>query len=1200
MDRFFRSAILLSRLIVFVSVVTVFAIAVRSNTVASTVLAQDKDRYVLDFQDNGDKPAFVVADSLTHAGRIVPLPDNSRLDPNLASLDPRGTTIAYMVAQPEDSNFGQSLWTLDVSSGKSTLLVDGNERFWIMNPLWSPNARYIAYARIFPQRTTPVKAELWLFDTVTGSDTVLVADNSFGPAFFFGRSHAIAWSLDGLGVQYINEISDQQMYAATLNGNVRSLNRSDSSINIAPALQAYAEQLSPTIPQVSNTMRKPIDNLNDYYGQPNNNGDTSNPYSTAYLDNYSGGQWEGDGTHPGVDIQEPCTTTEVRLVADGRIWDLPYSNWVPSAGHNNCSDNRGSGTGSTWGNHVIVRHEMAGRNGYPGGFLYSIYAHLYNVDIVNLCSGCPATINALVGHVGSTGNSSGPHLHFQIDKSSSQIIPGPHEPFWPDPCCDSIQNIQSVIAATYNPMMYIQAYLATSGVTVYEHANYSGQQELFSVKDPYLNENPIGINRISSARVPNGWVLTVCTDYRYLGSCQYFFSDVSDFSAYPGLNDSTKSLKAEPLACSVLSASHKPLSTCPPPGPDTTPPSGSFTSPSNGATITSGAVTIAVTASDNQGGSGVREVRFSAKWNNQWQGIGVDYTSPYAINWDMCAANVPDGDVELGMEVWDNANNKWVYSEHYSNPHFNKQYNCSTNPPAGSWSIDYWLNTFLAGYPNAHSTDSAPYLFKDWGGNSPISGIGSTDWSARFTSTRYFPGGHYHFHADADDGTRIIVDGQGYDPNWWGSVNKDYDLSAGDHTVVIEYKQNSGNSKLQAWWRGPGAFPNTTQDINQWFAQYYPNRDLWGDPPLELNEGSGFLSRQWDLGGPGWGLPNDNFSARYRRTVNFVCGTYRFDLFTDDGARVKLDGNTIPGLDQWHDGVNGYVVNFDVTAGDHEVTVEHYENGGAAAVSLNWSLVAPCKADLQPFAPPGYTFPVVASSVQGTHTSYSSYADALTFFDWHFINNGGGVAAGPFDVELWIDNQLYVRYPFSSLNPGETSGFDDWIETVVQPGWHNVKMVIDPSNNVDEADETNNVWIGSVLWLPISGWKGEYFRNSSLDGIPWLTRDDAAIDFDWGYGSPDPNLPDDNFSMRWTRTVNFAPGLYRFNMRHDDGARLFIDDVPVIDAWGTCCVLEEYTLPLSGEHIVRMEAYELGGAANAALLWVNLAPYRVFLPAVMK
>ncbi len=45
---------------------------------------------------------------------------------------------------------------------------------------------------------------------------------------------------------------------------------------------------------------------------------------------------------------------------------------------------------------------------------------------------------------------------------------------------------------------------------------------------------------------------------------------------------------------------------------------------------------------------------------------------------------------------------------------------------------------------------------------------------------------------------------------------------------------------------------------------------------------------------------------------------------------------------------------------------------------------------------------------------------------------------------------------------------------------------------------------------------GEYFANNKLEGQPLFTRVDDNIDFYWEAGSPDPRMPADNFSVRWT------------------------------------------------------------------------------------
>lgn len=120
---------------------------------------------------------------------------------------------------------------------------------------------------------------------------------------------------------------------------------------------------------------------------------------------------------------------------------------------------------------------------------------------------------------------------------------------------------------------------------------------------------------------------------------------------------------------------------------------------------------------------------------------------------------------------------------------------------------------------------------------------------------------------------------------------------------------------------------------------------------------------------------------------------------------------------------------------------------------------------------------------------------------------------------------------------------------------------------------------------PASGYTGQYYSNKTLSGSPTLTRNDATINFDWGSGRPDPLLPIDNFSVRWTRTINFTAGSYQFSMTGDDGVRLKIDGVTVIDKWidqgpTTYTTTQQLT---AGNHTIVMEYYESGGGAVAKL-----------------
>ncbi len=61
------------------------------------------------------------------------------------------------------------------------------------------------------------------------------------------------------------------------------------------------------------------------------------------------------------------------------------------------------------------------------------------------------------------------------------------------------------------------------------------------------------------------------------------------------------------------------------------------------------------------------------------------------------------------------------------------------------------------------------------------------------------------------------------------------------------------------------------------------------------------------------------------------------------------------------------------------------------------------------------------------------------------------------------------------------------------------------------------------------GVTGEYYANAALEGKPAFVRVDDQIDFYWESGSPAPELPDDNFGIRWTGyLVPPVSGSYHF------------------------------------------------------------------------
>lgn len=118
----------------------------------------------------------------------------------------------------------------------------------------------------------------------------------------------------------------------------------------------------------------------------------------------------------------------------------------------------------------------------------------------------------------------------------------------------------------------------------------------------------------------------------------------------------------------------------------------------------------------------------------------------------------------------------------------------------------------------------------------------------------------------------------------------------------------------------------------------------------------------------------------------------------------------------------------------------------------------------------------------------------------------------------------------------------------------------------------------------LASWRAEYYDNPNLTGQPVFVRDDPVLNFNWGADSPAPNIPADNFSVRWTRPFEFVDdGDYKFVADVDDGVRLYLDGWLVIDEWNT----NPYTLHSgtfakvkAGIHTITVEFFEAEGLAH--------------------
>ncbi|HVY67852.1 MAG TPA: PA14 domain-containing protein, partial [Patescibacteria group bacterium] len=124
-----------------------------------------------------------------------------------------------------------------------------------------------------------------------------------------------------------------------------------------------------------------------------------------------------------------------------------------------------------------------------------------------------------------------------------------------------------------------------------------------------------------------------------------------------------------------------------------------------------------------------------------------------------------------------------------------------------------------------------------------------------------------------------------------------------------------------------------------------------------------------------------------------------------------------------------------------------------------------------------------------------------------------------------------------------------------------------------------------------------YYNSTNLTD-PVATGSAASINFNWGFGSPDPAVPADHFSAAYEGDFSFAAGMYNFVATVDDGIRVYLDGKKIIDAWhGQTATTYSTTSAVSaGLHDVRVEYFENTSSALLQFGWLPAAPPALSCP----
>lgn len=115
----------------------------------------------------------------------------------------------------------------------------------------------------------------------------------------------------------------------------------------------------------------------------------------------------------------------------------------------------------------------------------------------------------------------------------------------------------------------------------------------------------------------------------------------------------------------------------------------------------------------------------------------------------------------------------------------------------------------------------------------------------------------------------------------------------------------------------------------------------------------------------------------------------------------------------------------------------------------------------------------------------------------------------------------------------------------------------------------------------------QYYAGVNFNTLRKSRCEAAPLDKNWGTGRISPLKRSDNISARWTGSFQFEAGTYEFTATADDGIRVYVDGVRIIDEWRdqAQATFKARRQLKAGIHQVRVEYYEKMYDALCSLTW---------------
>lgn len=547
----------------------------------------------------------------------------------------------------------------------------------------------------------------------------------------------------------------------------------------------------------------------------------------------------------------------------------------------------------------------------------------------------------------------------------------------------------------------------------------------------------------------------------------------------------------------------------------------------------------------------------------------------------------------------------------------------ATTLPAGTGLRGEYFNTINLGSFALNRIDRTVDF--DWSSVSPDPSVTNDTYSVRWTGVVVprFPQ-TYTFSTVSDDGVRLWINGRLVINNWTShsatTNNAAVALNEGqEYDIRLEYFNVTGNAVIGLLWSSA----SQTQEVvatSQLFpasgltGDYFDNKDLttWTltrvDPTVDFD---------WGTGSPDATIGVDTFSARWRgQIVPQFSETYTFTTVSDDGARLWVSGKLL--VNKWiNQAATSNSASIALLAGEkYDVQYDYFENAGRAVASLLWQ--SPSQSQEAISTESLYPLLGVAGEYYGT-TNLTAWkfnrVDPQVNFAWQVGSPDQRTGTDNFSAR-WLGRvvpQYSETYTFSTVSD---DGVRLWVNgSQLVNNWTNHGTTTNSGTIALSAGTAYDLKmeyfdaLGSataqLLWSSASqalepvpmtalrpnfGLLATYYPNTNLTSAV-STQLISKVDFNWGPGGPHYLVSTNNFSARARGQVmpRFSQ-TYTFFTVSDDGVRLFVNGLPLINNWtphGATTNTGTISLSAGQKYDINLEYFEKTGNAVLKLLWAS-------------